>query len=123
MEIDKIPLMSRDEILRRLSRMTGEPHRRRDNEITRKDMARWIGVDEREIRNHVARDYPRPISDSWQIIYSRFFYLVDTGCLVIRIQPVTRRKELVLVPKPEVPPKKPLRPRIEFGDRPSLQLE
>lgn len=125
--INSLPLLSPEEIRRRLSRMRGEHHIRRNNEITFNDLARWVQVDNRRIRLHAnGKD---PISDMWQLIYTQFFAMVDSGELVIQWvgDPNDRRtmkKMLVRVPKPAQPPKPPIRPRIDFAEvAPRLKFE
>ncbi|HUP07666.1 MAG TPA: hypothetical protein VMU47_10975 [Caldimonas sp.] len=114
-------LLSVDEIRRRLSRMTGEPHVRRLDEITRNDLARWFGVDIRLVRNHSSGR--EAINSFWQVAYSQIFGLIDDGC--IKIEFTTRgKKTLVRIPKPAVAPKKKLRPFVDFtGAHPRLGLD
>lgn len=101
--------MPRDEIVRRLKRMTGEKHVRRPDEITRVQVAQWLGVDMRLLRMHCAGVV---INDTWQIVYSQFFDLLDRGCL--KLVREGRSKRLERVPPPPVPPKKKLMPHVDF---------
>jgi hypothetical protein len=115
-EINNIKLLGKDEILRRLARMTGEPYLRRPTEITKLDLAKWVGVDVRRIRLHTS--LTEDISDSWQLIYSQFFALVDSGELVVKLEKNRNgvmTKVLVRGPKPAKPPRKPLMPRIDMA--------
>lgn len=114
MAISEIPLLDRETILRRIGHLRKPPNVRVMNEVTIRDMARWIGVKRETVKLHTTGK--EPISDSWQIIYSRFFHMLDEGRLKIVIvgEGRFRKKELVLVPKPDAPTKRPIRPHIEF---------
>jgi hypothetical protein len=112
-EIRSLNLLTAEEIVRRLKRMTGENYRMRPNQITRYDFAKWAGIDVREVRYHSKGI--RPITDAWQIVYSQFFQLVDAGELVLQQDKRTKTKTLVRVPAPPVPPKRTLQPAIDFA--------
>ena len=105
------PLLTKEEIVRRLVRMTGPKFVKRPNDVTRYDVARWFDVEGRFIRWHSSGE--RPINDFWQVAYSQFFALVDAGLIEIRY--VDGKKTLVRVAKPSKPPKKTLRPYIDFN--------
>lgn len=97
--------------------MKGAPFIVRMNEITVLDMARWFGVKRERIDLHTKRK--EDISDTWQLCYSHFFHLIDTGQLQLRVvveegDRRLRRKVLVRVPKPETPPKRPTRPCVDL---------
>ena len=113
MEIKSLKLLERDEIIRRLRRMTGPSYVQRPTEFTRYDLAKWIGVDAGDIRAHMRQRCE--ITDAFQIIYSQFFQLVDNGELVIQYNRSTKEKVLVRVPAPAVPPKRKLQPAIDFA--------
>lgn len=106
----EISPLSREEIIRRLIRMRGEKYVQRPDEITRRDVARWFGVDFRLIRSH--QDQREPINDFWQIAYTQFFALIDAGLIEIRFD--GRKKVLVRLAKPKAPVKKTVRPYIDF---------
>lgn len=97
--------------MRRLVRMTGESFVQRPNEITRFDVAKWFDVELRLVRMH--SNGLRQINDFWQMSYSQFFHLMDTGCLKVTFE--GRRKVLVRVKAPDTPPKKKLRPYVDLG--------
>ena len=115
METLRVRLIPKDELRRRLSRMVLERGKKRLTEVTLQDMARWIGCDRRDIRNHI--NGGEPVSDAFQIIYSRFFALLDAGELEIRIERngPGMKKILVRVPKPATPPRRVLQPRIDYA--------
>lgn len=120
-DLNKLKLLSREEILRRLARMKGAPNVRRRHEITRLDMARWMGVDVRYIRFH--ETLREPITDSFQIIYSQFFHLIESGQLVIDPNQGPK-KVLIRVPPPAEPPRKPIRPHIALSSNgPKLRFD
>ena len=112
MEIRNLKLLTRDEIIRRLRRMTGPKNVSRPTEFTRYDVAKWIGVDAGDVRAHMRGR--KEITDAFQIIYSQFFMLVESGELEIRYNRSTKEKILVRVPPPAVPPKRKLQPAIDF---------
>lgn len=103
--------MQRDEIKRRIARMTGAPIVKRPNEITLADIWKWFGVSERLVRMH--RDGLEPINDFWQVSYTQFFGLIDAGLIEIRY--VEGRKTLVRLKKAKAPVKKTVRPYINFA--------
>lgn len=118
--LNSLPLLSREEILRRMARMHGEPHVRRDNEVTRNDLAKWIGIDFRQVRSYERGK--TPITDAMQIVFSQFFFLLDSGQLAIRFE--GRKKFLERVPPPSEPPKPQVRPHVAFGaDGPRLKFD
>lgn len=125
MAINEIPLLDRETILRRIAHMKGEPFVNRPTEITVLDMAKWFGVKRERIDLHTRKK--EPISDTWQLCYSHFFHLVDTGQLALNVvvdpnDGRKKRKELIRVPKPEVLPKRPIRPHIDFAEGMSLKF-
>src|SRR5690242_3237398 len=78
--IQRLRLMERDEIVRRLRRMVGESDVRRDGEITLGDLARWLNVKRWTIQKHMqGKD---PINDAWQVFYTQTFAMIDAGELV-----------------------------------------
>lgn len=91
--------------------MTGLAHVKRPNEITKNDVAKWFGIDERLVRAH--RDDPPGINDFWQYCYSMFFELMDAGLIEIRFNEAGK-KTLVRVAKAASVKKKELRPFIDF---------
>ena len=115
METLRVRLIPKDELRRRLSRMVGERGKKKLAEVTLDDMRKWIGCDRRDIRNHI--NGSEPISDAYQLIYSRFFALLDGGELEVRIQKngAAMTKILVRVPKPATPPLRVLQPRIDYA--------
>lgn len=118
-DLQSLRLLTRDEILRRLARLRGAPFVRRPKEITRRDMANWMNVELKQIQMH--QSGKMAISDSWQLIYSQFFALIDAGALVL--DPDSKKKTLIRV-TPAARPAPRLLPHIEFaGDRPRLRLD
>ena len=105
--------MEKDEIVRRLVRMTGDPYVQRPNDITKNDVANWFGVEVRLVRMHM--NGLREINNFWQVAYSQFFEMMDEGVLQIRFD--GRKKQLVKVERPAgtPPPKKKLRPFVDFS--------
>jgi hypothetical protein len=112
-EIRSLKLLEREQIIRRLRRLTGPSYIARPTEITRYDLAKWIGMDAGHVRAHM-RGAAR-ITDAFQIIYSQFFQLVDNGELVIEYNKKTKEKVLLRVPAPPAPPKRKLQPAIDFA--------
>jgi hypothetical protein len=86
---------------------------RAPDEITRYDAAKWIGINIREVRSHM--NGSREVNESFQIIYSRFFQLIESGELVLEYDRPTKKKTLVRVPEPATPPKRKLMPAIDFA--------
>lgn len=111
MHRNNVKLLARDEIQRRLVRMTGPRYLKRPDQITRFDLARHFGVDERYLRFHMTGK--EEINDFWQVAYSQVFGLIDSGEMVLRYNELGK-KTLVRVPKPATPVKKTLRPYIDF---------
>lgn len=104
-------LLSHDEIIRRLIRLTGPRYVRRPNEITRFDVAKWFDVDERFVRMHATK--VKEISDFWQFAYTQFFVLVDAGLIEIQFND-QGHKTLVRLAKPKAAVKKTLRPWVDL---------
>jgi hypothetical protein len=108
-------LLTREEILRRLRRLHGDKYRRRPNEITRHDVARWIGITMSLISQQESGIVL--ISDNMQMLYSKFFGLMDAGRIVIERDEDGRKKRLVQVAEPQKKnEKRSLRPFIDFND-------
>lgn len=119
MAINDIPLLAREDILRRLAHLKGVHGRPNMHAITIRDLARWFGVQRRRIRLHT--EGVESISDMWQVMYSQVFHLIDSGELELRVEVDSndkrvRRKVLVRVPKPVTPPKRPVRPHVDLSD-------
>lgn len=105
------PMMAKDEIMRRLARMKGEPFVKRPQEITIRDVANWLDIHPRLVQWHASGE--RPVSDALQVAYSLFFHLVDAGCIKIDFD---RRgsKTLTRIPPPKVAPEKKTKPYVDL---------
>jgi hypothetical protein len=113
--MNEMRLLTREEILRRLKRLHGEKYKRRPNEITRHDVARWIGITLNLIQKQESGIFP--ISDNMQVLYSKLFNLMDAGRIAIETCEDGRQKRLVQVPAPEKKiEKNGVRPFIDFND-------
>ena len=112
-------IRSHEEIRRSLQRLTrpDAPYIKRPQDLSLRDVANWFGVDRKLVYLH--KD-GRPLNDFWQKAYSDFFHLWDNGML--RIEFDLRGKKILVRCKPVVPPKKKLKPYIEFEDM-SLRLD
>lgn len=109
--MDDFPVMTRDEIRRRLSRMVGEKDLKRMHQVTLRDVARWMGVSRGCTRGHLTGAFE--INEAHQISYSAFFALIDAGCLKLEVR--GGRKALVRVKPPKDPPRRALLPHIDFS--------
>lgn len=92
--------------------MVGEPNRKRLDEITRNDVARWFDVDVRLVRMH--QEDVKDISDFWQWAYTQFFAMVDSGEIRITFDK-HGKKTLVRGEKPTTPVKKTPRPFVDLA--------
>lgn len=109
--MNSLRIMPRDEIRRRLAAMHGVPHVTRRDEVTRIDVAKWLGISFQAVRCHESGFWP--ITEGMQIAYSQFFALLDAGCL--KFDPTTKKKTLIRVAPPAQPPKKVVRPHVDFS--------
>lgn len=119
MDSDRPRLLTREEIRGRLSRMVGERGKHRPDGIMLVDVARWMGMQLRDLKRQLKNE--NPISNEFQIRYSRFFALVESGRLIVN--PGSRPKELIHV-EPKAPPKPPVLPRLDFsGNVPQIKWD
>ena len=112
--LNEQPLMPRDWLKRRLGRMVnkgqkGGPFR---PVVTLSDVAHWFVVDVTLI--YQMERGTLEITDKWQVQFSQFFYLLDTGQIEIVVD-MKRRKKTWRRATPAEPPCKAPMPRIDFA--------
>jgi hypothetical protein len=112
-ETRSFKLLTREQIIARLEAMTGPKYLNRPTQITRGDMARWLGMPLQNIRLHMVGKVR--ISDSFQLIYSQFFQGVDRGELKLEYDARTRKKTIVRVDPNAKAPKPPIKGAIDFN--------
>ena len=119
--LNELQLMSREEILRRLSRYRGDRlfgDRNNEDVFTIKLIAKYFGFTHCVIlqwfmpkgnKNH------RRISDKKQILLTQFFQMIDRGELIVVHDGLrnSRVKSIVRV-TPKAPPKRQPLPKIDF---------